>query len=381
MLGHEVHVLAGPPYPHLVSTVPVHKLESLELYDSMRPLRSQLSRVRNPLRLYEFLAVSLGMFPEPLTFSIRALLKLRELHADLKFDVVHDNQCLGYGLLPMKSLPVPVVATIHHPVTIDKRLALAQARRCREKFRLRRWYSFTLMQRLVSQRLDRIVTVSHQSAVDIQSDFKVPQERIRVVHNGVDAAFFRRDHAIARQPHSLIAVDSGASYIKGTHYLLRALHLLKGRGNSPVRLTLVGKNCANSETGGMVRRYGLEDTVTFAGSVDGGRLVELYSAAEIAVVPSVYEGFGFPAVEAMACELPVIATRAGALPEVVGEDGHAGLQVPPADPEALATAIERLLSADEERKSMGQAGRERVEQLFNWRRAAQETVRVYEEVI
>ena len=380
-MGHEVYVLAGPPYPDLVETVPLYKLESLGLYDSLRPLHTHLPRLRNPLRLYEFLAVSMGMFPEPLTFSIRALLKVRELMSDLKFDVVHDNQCLGYGLLPMKSLNVPVIATIHHPITIDKRLAMAQARRPWEKFRLLRWYSFTWMQRLVSTRLDRIVTVSHKSAQDIQSDFKVSKQRLRVVHNGVDANLFQPDPAIAKRPRNLIAVDSGSSFMKGTHHLLEALRLLKGRGNGQVSLTLVGRNGPGSELGAMVRSYGLEDTVVFAGGVDRTRLVELYSAAAAAVVPSIYEGFGFPAVEAMACELPVITTRAGALPEVVGEDGLVGIQVPPADPEALAGAIDRILSNDQQRKSMGRAGRERVERCFSWRRAAEETVRVYQEVI
>ncbi len=378
-LGHEVHVLSGPPYPDVVEGVHVHKLESLNLYDSQHSFREDLSRLRTPLRLYEYLAVCLGTFPEPFTFSIRAYNRLRGLMPDCRFDIIHDNQCLGYGLLLMKRLKVPVVATIHHPIPIDKEIELAQAKGLWDRLRLRRWYSFLPMQYRVSPRLDRVITVSNSSAEDIQRIFKVPSNVLRVVHNGIDMDFFHNDGNIPKEPHSLIMVSSGAGHTKGVPYLLRALRSL--RREAEVKLTIVGSDDHDSEPARMVREYGLEDIVTFTGGIEREELARRYSTAEIAVVPSLHEGFGFPAAEAMSCGLPVVSSTAGALPEVVGRDGETGLLVPPADSDALAAAIKRLLDNEGLRKKIGQAGRKRVETEFSWKEAARKTVQVYEELL
>ncbi len=378
-LGHEVHVLSGPPYPDVVDGVNVHKLESLNLYESQRSLWGDLSRIRNPLRFYEFLAVCLGTFPEPFTFSIRAYYRLRGLLSRHKFDIVHDNQCLGYGLLLMKRLGIPVVATIHHPIPIDKEIELAQAKNRRDKFRLMRWYSFTGMQRQVSPRLDRVITVSGTSAEDIRRIFKVPANTLRLVHNGTDTDLFRSNDSVPKEPNSLIMVSSGAGRTKGTPYLLQALRLL--RNEIEVKLTIVATGEPDSEQARLVREYGLEDVVTFTGRIEREELARRYSSAEIAVVPSLHEGFGLPAAEAMSCQLPIIATRAGALPEVVGEDGKTGILVPSADSEALAAAIKLLLGDEPLRKSMGGAGRKRVEKNFSWEQAAKKTLQVYEELL
>ena len=378
-LGHEVHVLSGPPYPDVVDGVKVHQLESLNLYDSPFSTWGDLWRLRNPLRLYEFLAVCLGTFPEPFTFSIRAYNRLRGLLSHYKFDIIHDNQCLAYGLLLMKRLNIPVVATIHHPIPIDKEIELAQARNWQEKFRLRRWYSFTAMQQRVSTRLDRVITVSNSSAEDIRRILKLPDNTLRVVHNGVDIDSFQSDGSAPKEPHSLIMISSGAGHTKGVPYLLQALRSL--RRQVEVKLTIVGNDDPKSEQAGLVREYGLEALVTFTGRIEREELARRYSTAEIAVVPSLHEGFGLPAAEAMSCRLPVIATRAGALPEVVGEDGETGILVPSADSDALAVAIKRLLGDGELRKRMGEAGRKRVQRNFSWEQAAKKTLQVYEEVL
>jgi len=380
-LGHEVHLIAGPPYPEVVDGVTMHKVESLQLYDRLVPLKWEICRARNPLQVYEIMATAMGTFPEPYTFSVRAYLKLRELLPKIKFDVIHDNQCLGYGLLMMKRLKVPVIATIHHPITVDKKLALAAADGPRHRFKERRWYSFTLMQGFVARRLDRVITVSHTSARDIAKDFKVPQHRIRVVYNGVDIDTFKGNGNSRKDPNSLITMNSGSWQVKGTACLLEALHLLRQNGHPEVKLTVVGKGKAGSAQSSMITTWGLENAVTFTGTIDKQELIERYSASEIAVVPSMYEGFGLPAAEAMSCGVPVIATTGGALPEVVGEDKQAGILVPPADPKAMASAIGRLLDDEKMRTRMGQAGRERAKQNFCWKRAAEETVRVYEEVL
>jgi len=377
-LGHEVHVLSGPPYPDVVEGVEVHKLESLNLYESENLWRDLL-RIRTPLRLYEFLAVAVGTFPEPFTFSIRAYNRLRGLMPQYKFDIVHDNQCLAYGLLLMKRLKIPVVATIHHPIPIDRDIDLSLAKNPLDRFRLMRWYSFLGMQHQVSPRLDRVITVSRSSARDIQRYFNVPEKALRVVYNGVDTDFFNCDGSVPKEPHSLIMVSSGQGNIKGLPYMLRALQSLKEKVE--MKLTIVGTVAPDSQPARLIKEYGLEDIVTFTGRIERKELARLYATAEIAVSPSLYEGFGLPAAEAMSSGLPIIATRAGALPEVVGKDGETGILVPPAEPDALAAAIKRLLDDEPLRKRLGEAGRKRVQSNFSWEQAARKTVQVYEELL
>lgn len=384
-LGHEVHVIAGPPYPEVVEGVTVHKLESLNLYESTTTSWNALRRINTPLRLFEFLAVSLGTFPEPLTFSIRAYYRLRSLMAEQPFDVIHDNQCLGYGVLLMKRLGVPVVATIHHPIHIDRSIEFAQARDRWDKFRLWRWFSFIPMQHSVATRLDRVMTVSQSAAEDIQAMFRIPRESLRVVFNGVDVDFFGNGSHLSREPNRLIMVSSGNGHTKGLPYLLEAIRQLReearGRDVTPLRLTVVGNDDPKAEPARLTRELGLDDIVTLTGHIDRQELADLYSVSEIAVVPSLHEGFGFPAAEAMSSRLPVVSTTAGALPEVVGSDGDAGLLVPPADSAALAAALRRLLSDETLRRDMGERGRKRMVENFSWQQAARNTVAVYEELL
>jgi len=315
-----------------------------------------------------------------MTFSLRAYQKIKELQPIHKFDIIHDNQGLGHGMLLMKHLlKIPVVATIHHPVTVDRDLDLAAAPSWRWKLRLKRWYSFIGMQSFVAKRMDRVITVSKKSAEDISRDFGVPMSKMRVVYNGTDGNLFKQNGNVVKEPNSLITVNSGDSPIKGVEYLLKAMKLLRN-GIVP-KLTIVGCAVPGGRNFNMVQEYGLEDIVTFTGRIDDDELVARYTSSEIAVVPSLYEGFGFPATEAMACGIPVIASNAGALPEVLGPDSKVGISVPPADPEALAAAIKRLMHDENARKTMGAAGRKRVEDHFNWRQAAEQTIAVYRELL
>lgn len=380
-LGHEVHVISGPPYPVVDDSITLHKLESLNLYDSLERFPKDFPwRNPTPLNLYEYANVGLGLFPEPFTFSIRAYKKIRELQKTHKFDVIHDNQGLGYGMLLMKHLlNIPVVATIHHPVTVDRDMDLAAAPSWRWRLRLKRWYSFIGMQSFVAKRMDRVITVSKKSAEDISRDFGVPMSKMRVVYNGTDGNLFKQNGNVRKEPHSLITVNSGDSPIKGVEYLLKAMKLLRN-GIVP-KLTIVGCAVPGGRNFSMVQEYGLEDIVTFTGRINDDELVARYTSSEIAVVPSLYEGFGFPATEAMACGIPVIASSAGALPELLGPDSKVGISVPPADPEALAAAIKQLMHDEDARKTMGAAGRKRVEDHFNWRQAAEQTIAVYQELL
>ncbi|MFQ5987571.1 MAG: glycosyltransferase family 4 protein, partial [Dehalococcoidia bacterium] len=383
-LGHQVDVMVGPPYPDIADGIRVHKLESLNLYDRKNEGESFLPRA-NPLRIFtpvnffELAGTKLGMFPEMVTFSIRAYLKVRELLPDHRFDIIHDNQCLAYGLLPMRTLGVPMVATIHHPLPIDIKAELAQASNEWEKIKRILFYP-PLMQGIVARRLDGIITDSRSSAHEVSRIFKVPQSKIRMVYPGVDTNVFKSLDGHRKEQGRLIMVGRTGDRKKGILYLLQALQLLKG-DDVDLKLTIVDKlTPGDSFALKLVEKYELEDTVCFTGRLTTEELVSQYSAAEVAITSSLYEGFGLPAAEAMACEVPVIATKAGALPEVVKE-GETGILVPPKNPHALATAIKRLLEDESMRHRMGVEGRKRMERHFSWREAARQILQVYEEVL
>jgi glycosyltransferase involved in cell wall biosynthesis len=376
-LGHDVEVLAGQPYPQLADGVTLTEVPGLDLYRPDDPFRRPaLAELRGVTGALEYGLMCCGAFPEPLTFSLRAARVLREKAHEL--DVVHDNQCLGYGLLAANR-HVPVVATVHHPITVDRDLALDAASDARERRRLKRWYGFTRMQGRVARRLPRLLTVSATSRADVRRAFGVPEHRVGIVHNGVDHDLFRPLDHVPRVPGRVVAMVSADLPMKGLVHLVEAL--AKVRTERDADLVLAGKGADSPGIRAAVRRYGVESAVRFAGRVDTLELVELYAGAEVAVVPSLYEGFSFPAVEAMSCGVPLVATTGGALPEVVGRHGESALLVPPGDAGALAAAIGRILDAPRLGARLGRAGRARVLERFTWRAAAQATVAEYLRVL
>ncbi len=385
-MGHEVEVIAGPPFPEISEGVILHRLKSLSIYHPESSLRTGLPKVRNSADLYELCATQQGMFVEPLTFSLRAYAKLKELCKQRRFDIIHDNQSLGYGLLLMKRLNIPVIATIHHPLPIDREADLEQANGLRERWRIRKFYSFIRMQAFVSRRLERIITVSQSAAKRTEHFFKVPTEKLRVVYNGIDTQIYGINEKASRKRDGLIMVGNTDDRKKGVLYLLKALQLLQKDG---IKLTIVDdaeRHSTYTDDAGplpsyglkLVRKLNLDGLVHFTGRLTCEELVQHYSAAQIAVVPSVYEGFGLPAAEAMSCGTPVIASTGGALPEVVGD---AGILVPSGRADALAAAIRQLLNDEQAQQRMREAGRKRVEAKFNWEQAARKTLEVYQEVI
>ena len=379
-LGHAVEVFSGPPYPELDadSRGPVlTEVPSLDLYREPDPFRlPRLREFRTPVDVLEFLLMCTAAFPEPLTFSLRAARLLRRRAAD--FDVVHDNQSLGYGLLGLQRAGLPVVATVHHPITEDRRHDLAAAPTLRKKLATSRWYSFLRMQRQVVQRLPAVLTVSRNSAADIVRDFAVPAERLTVVPVGVETDVFRPP-ASPRVPGRIVATASADVPLKGLVPLLEAVAKL--RTERDVELVVVGRAKPGGAAASAIDRLGLSDAVRFLSGLTEPELVDLFGSAEIAVVPSLYEGFSLPAIEAMACGTPLVATTAGALPEVVGPDGVSALHVPPGDPEALAAAMGRLLDDPELAARLGAAGRQRVVEHYTWRAVARSTVAWYRSVL
>ncbi|HEX2294112.1 MAG TPA: glycosyltransferase family 4 protein [Actinomycetota bacterium] len=373
-LGHRVTVFAGQPYPELPGGIELERVPSLDLYRPDDPFRRPArSEMRSGVDVLEYASMCCGAFPEPLTFSLRAARALASRRG--RFDVVHDNQCLGYGLLDVNRR-TPVVATVHHPITIDRELALAAAASGRERGRLRRWYGFTRMQGRVARRLPRLLTVSEASRGDVCDAFGVPAHRVGIVHNGVDADLFRPVPEVAETPGRILALASADIPMKGVVHLIEAL--AKVRTERDADLVLAGKAAQSPGVQAAARRYGVEDAIHLAGPVEDLELVELYARAQVAVVPSLYEGFSFPAVQAMSCGVPLVTTTGGALPEVVGD---AALLVPPGDAGALAAAIGRLLDDEALRGRMGSAGRDRVLERFTWRSAAEATVAEYLRVL
>jgi glycosyltransferase involved in cell wall biosynthesis len=373
-LGHHVEVFGGQPYPVLDERVPLNELRSLDIYNDYFPMRMPgIWELKTPADFVEVTAFSMGTFPEPLAFSVRAAQALRNRVND--FDLVQDNQCLGYGLLAMQRMGLPVLGTIHHPITVDRRLEMEHAETAWQRFSKARWYAFTKMQTRVASRLTRIVTVSQNSFDDIHADHNVPRERMHVVPVGVDQDIFRPLPHVQRIPGRLITTASADVTMKGLKFLLEALAKL--RTERDVSLVVIGRRKVGGASDRAIVDLGLEDAVEFVTGVPEERIIELYSEAEIAVVPSLYEGFSLPAIEAMSCAVPLVATTGGALPEVVGRDGETALAVPPGDSGALAARLASALDDPELRARVGAAGRQRVIDRWTWRHTAVGTVEHY----
>lgn len=377
-LGHHVEVLGGQPYPVLDERVPLHELDSLDIYNDYFPMRMPgLWEIKSLGDWVEVTAFSTGTFPEPLAFSVRAAQHLRSRVND--FDLVQDNQCLGYGLLAMERMGLPVLATIHHPITVDRRLEMEHAETSWERFSKARWYAFTKMQTRVASRMTRVITVSQNSFEDIHTDYRVPKERMHVVPVGVDQDIFRPLPDVERVPGRLITTASADVTMKGLKYLLEAVAKL--RTERDISLVVIGRKKEGGPSARTIDELGLNDCVEFVTGVPEERIIELYSEAQLAVVPSLYEGFSLPAIEAMSCAVPLVATTGGALPEVVGADNDTALCVPPGDSNALAAKIAMALDDPALRDRIGAAGRQRVIDRWTWRHTALGTIDHYRELL
>jgi glycosyltransferase involved in cell wall biosynthesis len=375
-LGHSVEVLAGQPYPVLDERVPLTQLPSLDIFNDHYPGRLpafwEIKTREDLLELGQFLT---GTFSEPLAFSARAYRHLRARAHE--FDLVHDNQCLGYGILKLEER-IPTVVTLHHPITKDRELEISHAPNWRKRMSVSRWYSFVKMQGKVASKMPRIVVVSENSIKDIHEDMGVSYDRMRLVPVGVDPELFRPRPEVARRPGRLITTASADVALKGLSYLLEAMAKL--RTERDVTLTIIGKPKPGKSMD-LIDRLGLAPHIEFVSGVPDERIVELYAEAELAVVPSLYEGFSLPAIEAMCTGTCLVATDGGALPEVTGADGETVLSCPAGDAEALAAAIRRGLDDAELRARVGAAGRQRVVERWSWRRCAEMTVEQYREVL
>lgn len=368
-LGHEISVLSGQPWPHLDDPAQLVEVPGLDLYRQPDPFRVPHWReFRDSIDVREFALMCTAGFPEPWAFSERSHRLLRDRRQD--FDLVHDNQSLGTGVLKLMRDGWPVTATIHHPITVDRELDLAHAKGIKRQLSLRRWYGFLRMQLRVAPRIPRVITVSESSMRDIAAQMGVPSEHMTVVPIGVDENLFRPLPHVERVPGRLMTTASADVPLKGLTVLLDAL--AKVRVERPdAHLVVIGRLKDGSRVPALLEDLGLEDCVSFVSGVSDQRIVELYAEAEVAVVPSLYEGFSLPAAEAMACGVPVVATTGGALPEVVGPDGECARTVDPGDPSQLAAMLIEVLGDEAQRRRLGEKGRERVLRRFTWRSHAE----------
>ena len=381
-LGHHVHVLVGPPHPDpmpfaTVEHLPNHQFWAkwvLEQYDQIVPRKRPLEVLR-PLDFYELAASRIGFLPEPAAFSVRAFRRIADLVREgQRFDIVHDVQCLGYGLLGLRAIGLPVVTTVHHPLTVDRRASFIRDETFKDAVGTMKFYPIG-MQAFVARRLDRIFTSSEVSARQIVQDFGVRPDRLRNVHNGLDTELFSPDSSIPKSDAELLCVGRSTDPNKGIKTLIHALARLPEH----VRLTLVDDDSPDNQVRQWAAEVGVLDRLELTGRVESAELIRRYRRATVVVVPSRYEGFGLPAVEAMACGTPVVATRAGALAEVMELSGG-GVLAERDDPESIAAGVRSLLGRPEARAAMAKRGRERVVETLSWPRIAATTAEGYAEV-
>ena len=373
-LGHSVDVISGPPDPQLDDDIPLVELTGLDLYNPADPFRvPKLKELTDPINLIEWIGVSTMGFPEPFTFGLRAYLFLRSrTHT---YDIVHDNQSLSYGIWAIAKR-LPTVATIHHPITVDRKIAIQSESAPLKKMKQWRWHSFIGMQKRVSRSLAGIITVSRSARDDICRDFNMQPKKFTVVPNGIDTNLFFPIPGIRRLKNRIIVTNSADTPLKGLFFLFKAVaELARTR---PIDVTVIGTPKKNGTIVNLIRELNIGHLINFTGRIDNGEFVRQYARASMAVVPSVYEGFGLPVGEAMACAVPVVSTTGGALPEVVGD---AGILVPPSNHQALARAIGDLLDNPARAAELGQAGYNRVQEQFTWLKAAEKTAAAYREVI
>jgi glycosyltransferase involved in cell wall biosynthesis len=375
-LGHQVDVISGEPYPDLDPQVQLIKLPGLNLYAHEKPAKAlSFKQFFKPVDVFEWLSFLSGGFPEPCTFGRRLVDYLQSNRPE--YDIIHDNQSLCSGLLKTAKLGYTVVTTIHHPITFDRKIALANTPDWGMRLLVRRWYNFLNMQISVARQLKHIVTVSDNSKIDIAADFAVCSEQLTVIYNGIDFETFRPLPEIPRIPFHLITTASADQPLKGTQHLIPAIAQLV-KEFPDLRLTFIGAPKPGGNTEQSIKASGLEDRIEFLHGISTQQIVVLYARASIAIVPSEYEGFGFPAGEAMACGVPVVSSNGGALPEVVGD---AGVIVPSKNPEALAAAIRELFLDQKRCDNLSVAGRARILTHFNWSNVALQMTAFYEKAI
>ena len=374
-LGHEVSVLSGPPYPELDSGVNLIKIPSLGLFESGERLKAfRLRFLWSPIDLYEWITVMTGGFPEPYTYGKRVLKRLKE--NNLKLDVLLDNQSLSSSLLEIQA-HYPLAVTIHHPITKDHKLEMQNAINWKERLSSSRWHNFLPMQKKVAPQLKNIICVSQPSKEDVISEFKVDEKKITVIPNGIDIGIFKPSTIKKSLSFRIVTTASADIPLKGLRHLILALPRVI-RQFPLTSLTVIGKSPQKSNLNKLIDDLDLEDKITFRSGISEKEIVKTYHDSDIAVIPSLYEGFGFGAGEAMACGVPLISTDSGGLKQVIGD---AALKIKPGSVNEIEEGILKLFTEEKIRQELAEKGRERMEEFFDWKIAASAYIEVFKKII
>ena len=376
-LGHQVDVISGPPYPDLHEDINLIKIPSLNLFelkDNLRLRSFKPSFLFNLTDFSEWMGVLSGSFPEPYAFGERVNTYLNKTSTD--YDLIHDNQSLCYGLINIQK-EIPLVTTIHHPITKDHKLALEAATTWKERLSINRWHSFLRMQKKVAPQLNRIICPSNQSKADVIEEFKVNKENVDVVLNGIDLDSFNRDDNVEKKPYRIITTASADVPLKGLKFLIEAMTEIIDEIPA-AHLVVLGRAKKKGDIIKQISRLNLEDKISFHSGLSQSEVVSLYSSSHICVIPSLYEGFGFGAGEAMACGLPLISTQSGGLKEVIGQDA---VIIESESSKAIVKAVKDLFSNKEKQLALSRAGRKRMENEFNWIKAAKTYEEIYSKTI
>ena len=374
-LGHEVDVISGQPYPELDERVNLVKLPSLNIFEEEDRFRSfKMNYLMNPLSLFEWLSVMTGGFPEPYTYGVRVNRYLKKRLGD--YQIIHDNQSLSYALLHIQQ-NFPLVTTIHHPITRDHKLELENAKNWKQRLSSNRWHGFLRMQKKVAPSLKAIITPSHSSKIDISNEFSVNKDFIDVVHNGIDTETFKPNDNKKRIKNRIITTASADVPLKGLKYLINALPKIISL-YPDTELVVIGKAKNNGETMKLIKKLNLLPHIHFKSNLKEEDIVDLYASAELAVIPSLYEGFGFGAGEAMSCGVPLISTLSGGLEDIVKGSCY---EIKPGSSVQIENAVIDLFDNEEEMKRVALLGRKRILEKFNWRQAAKGYLAIYEREI
>ena len=370
-LGHEIDVFSGPPYPDLDPKIKLVKIPSLGLYEKKSKFYDvNPMKLLNPINLFEWLSVNSGGFPEPYTFGKR-IKKILKQNLN-EYDVIHDNQSLAYELLFFQKKK-PLVTTIHHPISLDLAYQLQSTNDIFLKLLMRRWHSFLVMQKFVAKRLKKIVVPSNSSMDDIKDEFRVDKNKMERVMNGIDLNVFYPDSKIRKIPFKLVTVASADVPLKGLDYLLKALSDL-AEVYSDISLSIIGEQKKGGHTERLIKKLNLEKRVNFYSNLTQEDLRKTYCEAELAIIPSLYEGFGFAAIEAMACGVPLISSSGGALPEVIKDTG---IIIPPKNAKEIYNSVDFLLSSPKSAKELAEKGLQRANSKFSWTAIAKQLEKVY----
>ena len=373
LMGHRVDVISGPPYPNLYEKVNLIKLPGLDLFQTFF-FKDRLKifikkKNKRAIDFYEFFSTFFGGFPEMRTFGERAK---EFLDTNYNYDIVIDNQSLSYGLLQIQK-KFPLLEIIHHPITKDYKFELQSNRSFMYRLSRHRWYSFLKMQKRVAPQLKTIVTPSMNSLKDIASDFSVKKENINVINNGLDIDIFIPYNEVKRNPTELITTASADVALKGLEYTFKSLASLTD-DFPEISLTVIGKLKKDGHTSRLIDELGIKDKVFFKTDLTKEEIAKEYASSSIAIVSSLYEGFGYPVIEAMSCEIPLIATNTSSIPELVGD--YAKL-IPPKNTNELSNSIRSILNDYSHYKKIAVKGRQHIIDNFNWLKITEE----YEDII